>query len=186
MNINHIVSLLSIFNNYQGVIMLSILKRRSIRKYTDQRVSDDKVEQLLRAGMSAPSAGNGRPWHFIVIDDKEILSEIPKFHPYSNMLKEASHAIVVCGNKGEEKFEGYWVQDCSAATENILLMAEELGLGAVWLGVYPEKERVMQVQALLHMPNNVVPLSIVSIGYPAETKESINRFYPEKIHKNKW
>ena len=92
--------------------------------------------------MAAPSAGNQQPWHFIVIDDREILSEIPKFHPYSKMLNEASCAIVVCGDVTLQRFEGYWVQDCSAATQNMLLMATELGLGSVWLGAYPREERV--------------------------------------------
>ena len=115
--------------------MQSIFNRRSIRKYTGEAVPEEMIEQILRAGMAAPSAHNKQPWHFIVIDNKDTLLEIPKFHPYSNMLKEASHAIVVCGDSTIEESEGYWVQDCSAATENMLLMAQELGLGACWLGV---------------------------------------------------
>lgn len=166
--------------------MNAIFKRRSIRKYTSKPVSDVHIEKILRAGMAAPSAGNQQPWHFIVIDDKKILNEIPKFHPYSNMLKEASCAIVVCGDVTLQRFEGYWVQDCSAATQNMLLMATELGLGSVWLGVYPRKERVEALKDLLKIPENVIPLCIISIGFPAEEKEPNDRFDKTRVHKNVW
>ncbi len=166
--------------------MHAIFKRRSIRRYTNKIVSDELLEQILKAGMAAPSAGNQQPWHFVVIDDREILNEIPKVHPYSNMLKEASHAIVVCGDTSRQRYEGFWVQDCSAATQNMLLMATELGLGSVWLGVYPNKERVNAIKELLNMPENVIPLCIVSVGYPAETKEPADRFDAARIHRNRW
>ena len=108
--------------------MQSIFNRRSIRKYTNEVVPEDLIEQILRAGMSAPSAGNEQPWHFIVISDRNVMGEIQKVHPYSHMLKEASHAIVVCGDMSLQKYDGYWVQDCSAAMQNMLLMSQELGL----------------------------------------------------------
>jgi nitroreductase len=166
--------------------MQAIFNRRSIRKYTDKVVSEDLIEKILRAGMAAPSAGNEQPWHFIVIDDKDVLNEIPKFHPYSQMLKQASHAIVVCGDRSLQKYEGYWVQDCSAAMQNMLLMAQDLGLGAVWLGVYPVQERVSGLKKLLSLPEGVTPLSIMSLGYPAEAKEPEDRFNSSRIHKNGW
>ncbi len=166
--------------------MQAIFNRRSIRKYTDKVVSEDLIEKILRAGMAAPSAGNEQPWHFIVIDDKDVLNEIPKFHPYSQMLKQASNAIVVCGDRSLQKYEGYWVQDCSAAMQNMLLTAQDLGLGAVWLGVYPVQERVSGLKKLLSLPEGVTPLSIMSLGYPAETKEPEDRFNPSRIHKNGW
>jgi len=166
--------------------MNAIFKRRSIRKYTEEVVSDELIESLLRAGMAAPSARNKQPWHFVVIDDRKILNEIPKFHTYSQMLKEASHAIVVCGDVSPQGSEDYWVQDCSAATQNILLMATELGLGSVWLGVYPNKDRVKALKDLLNLPEHIIPLNIISIGYPAETKNSVDRFDMTKIHKNRW
>jgi nitroreductase len=113
--------------------MEAIFKRRSIRKYTDKVVPDDLIEKILRAAMAAPSAGNQQPWHFVVIDDRDTLIEITKFHQYAQMLKEASHAIVVCGDLSLKKHEGYWVQDCSAAMQNMLLMAQDLGLcGMAW------------------------------------------------------
>mgnify|MGYP001283425713 CR=1 FL=1 len=166
--------------------MNAIFTRRSIRKYTGEEVAWEKIEQILRAGMAAPSAGNEQPWHFVVLDDRNVLDEIPKFHPYSQMLKEARCAIVVCADLSLQRYEGYWVQDCSAAAQNMLLMAEELGLGSVWLGVYPVEDRVKALKKLLGLPENVIPLCILPIGYPAERKEPANRFQPSRIHKNRW
>ncbi len=166
--------------------MEAILTRRSIRRYTDDPVPEEVVQQLLKAAMSAPSASNQQPWQFIVIDDRKILDEIPRFHPYSSMLREAKVAILVCGDVTREAFKGYWIQDCSAATENILIAARALGLGAVWLGIYPREERFKKMQALLKLPEHIVPLSLVSIGYPAETKPPSNRFDPSRIHRNGW
>ncbi|AUS96697.1 nitroreductase family protein [Clostridium thermosuccinogenes] len=166
--------------------MQAIFNRRSIRKYTDKKVPEEMIEQILRAGMAAPSAGNSQPWHFIVVDDRNILNEITKVHPYSKMLNEASHAIIVCGDRSLQKYEGYWVQDCSAAMENMLIMAQDIGLGAVWLGVYPNEERVKAISEIFGLPENVTPLSIMSLGYPAETKEPANRFNPSRVHRNRW
>ncbi len=149
-------------------------------------VTDEQVRGLLSAAMSAPSSSNGQPWHFIVIDDRRILDDIPKFHPYSAMLKEAPLAVVVCGDTTLERSKGVWVQDCSAATENMLLAARAWGLGSVWLGVYPIEERVSGVRKLLGLPDNVIPLNIIAIGHPGETKPPANRFNPERVHKNRW
>lgn len=166
--------------------MNAIFTRRSIRKYTDKVISEELIEQILKAGMAAPSANNEQPWHFIVINDKKILNEIPNIHPSSLMLKEASHGIVVCGDPSLQKHEGYWVQDCSAAIQNMLVMAQDLGLGSVWLGVYPREDRVKGIQELLNMPEEIIPLAVISIGYPAEVKEPSGRFNPSRIHTNKW
>jgi nitroreductase len=166
--------------------MREIFERRSIRKYTSEKVSDVLIDQILRAGMAAPSAGNEQPWHFIVIDDRNILNEIPKFHHHSNMLKEANYAIVVCGDLDLQKYDGYWVQDCSAAMQNMLLQSQALGLGSVWLGVYPIADRVKALKCLLCLPESVIPLSIMSVGYPAEKKEPVDRFQPSRIHRNRW
>ncbi len=144
------------------------------------------VTDLLKAGMAAPSAGNQQPWHFVVIDDRQILDEIPTFHPYSSMLKDAAAAILVCGDKGSEKYPGYWMIDCSAATENILLAAHALGLGAVWLGIYPREDRVSGIRQLIRLPEPVMPLSLIAIGYPAETKPPADRYDEKKIHYNRW
>jgi nitroreductase len=163
-----------------------IFERRSIRKYSKLPISDDFIEKLLRAAMAAPSAGNQQPWEFIIIKDKNILTDITKVHPYSQMLKEASVAIVVCADLDKEKHGGSWVIDCSAATENILIEAQYLGLGAVWLGVYPREDRIKGVKELINLPVNIVPLSIVSLGYPAEKKGPSDRYDKLRIHINKW
>ena len=146
----------------------AIFSRRSIRKYTDQPVPEQFLETLLKAAMSAPSAGNEQPWQFVVIRERQTLDAIPDIHPHSAMLKEAPLAIVVCGDLKLEKHQGYWVQDCSAATENLLVAAQALGLGAVWLGVYPREDRVQGLKRLLQLPQLVIPLCIVSVGFPAE------------------
>jgi nitroreductase len=166
--------------------MEAILSRRSIRKYDSKPVSAELVHQLLDAAMNAPSSSNGQPWHFIVIDDRRVLDEIPKFHPYSSMLKESPVAIVVCGDVKLEKAKGIWVQDCSAATENILIAARALGLGSVWLGMFPVDERVAGARKLFGLPDNVIPHSIIAIGYPGETKPPANRYNAERVHKNRW
>ncbi|MBC9784652.1 nitroreductase family protein [Heliobacterium chlorum] len=166
--------------------MDAILSRRSVRKYTDQPVSDELVKELLEAAMSAPSAGNEQPWHFIVIKDRQLLDEIPKFHPYAGMVKQSPVAIVVCGDETLEKYKGFWVQDCSAATQNILVAAQAKGIGAVWVGLYPEKGRVKALRDLLGIPEQVIPLALIPVGYPAEQLPPANRFNPERIHNNRW
>ncbi len=160
--------------------------RRSVRRFTAQPVSPEQLDQLLRAAMSAPSAGNCQPWHFVVIDDRAIFEAIMQVHPYSQMLKEAPLAILVCGDQTLERYPGYWVQDCSAATQNLLLAAHALGLGAVWLGIYPREERVAAIRKLVGLPDNVTPLSLVAVGQPAETPPPVDRFRPERIHTNRW
>jgi nitroreductase len=166
--------------------MEAILSRRSIRRYTDEPISEKATQELLEAAMSAPSASNEQPWHFVIIDERQILDDIPQYHPYSAMLREAPLAIAVCGDLKRETMKGYWIQDCSAATENILIAAQAKDLGAVWLGVFPREERALAIQKLLGLPEHIIPLSLVSIGYPAEKKPRANRYDPSRIHHNRW
>jgi nitroreductase len=167
---------------YEGLIT-----RRSVRNYTGEKISEDKIEAIITAGMYAPSARNCRPWHFIVVDDREVLKKIMAVHPYSSMLQAASHAIVVCGDTEAENGPGYYRLDCSAATQNILLAAHSLDLGAVWLGVVPREERMNSVSKILGLPPTIIPLSIVSIGVPAKKlPKPPERFEREKIRRNKW
>ena len=166
--------------------MDAILNRRSIRKYKDIKVSDEIVEDLLRAAMAAPSAMNQQPWEFVVLRDKEVMKKITEVHPYSKMLLQADAAIVVCGNQEKEIAKGFWVEDCSAAAENILIAAQDKGLGAVWLGVYPAEERPDQISEVLGLPKSVIPLCIIPVGYPDEEKEPADRFNKEKIHYDRW
>jgi nitroreductase len=164
----------------------AIHTRRSIRLYTPQPVPDELIDQLLRAAMSAPSAGNQQPWQFVVIRQRQTLDKIPTFHPHSEMVKQACVAILVCGDTRLEKNVGFWVQDCSAATQNLLLAAHALGLGAVWVGVYPREERVSEFRKLLGIPEEVIPFALVPVGYPAEIKPPANRYDPARIHRDRW
>ena len=163
-----------------------IYKRRSIRKFTSEPVNEDQITELLRAAMAAPSAGDQRPWEFIIITDRKLLNAIPSLHPYSKMITQAPAAIMICGNMQKQK-HGHWDQDCSAATENLLLAASNMGLGAVWLGVYPVADRVKGLSKLFKLPEHVMPLSLVPVGYPAEIKSPCDDRYDEKcVHKNCW
>jgi Nitroreductase len=167
---------------YEGII-----SRRSIRNYTGEKVEEEIITSIIRAGMYAPSANNRRPWHFVVIDDRSLMKRIMDVHPYSLMLAEASHAIVVCGDKKLENGPGYYKLDCSAASQNMLLAAHSKGLGAVWLGVEPRDERIKAISNILGLPSHIVPVSIISIGMPAKYPSSVpERFDEKKIRRNNW
>jgi len=165
-------------------IIETIFARRSIRKYTTELVESNKIDTMLKAAMAAPSASNRKPWHFIVITDRQALDTLGKVHPYGKMLHEAPLCIAVCGDQNISQTQ--WVQDCSAATENLLLAATALGLGAVWLGVYPSKERVSSVRKVLDIPKHITPLNLISIGLPAEDKEPRTQYDKQRIHSNHW
>ena len=166
--------------------MDAILSRRSIRRYTSQPVPDNLIKELLEAAMSAPSAGNEQPWHYVVITDRAILDEIPKYHPYSSMVREAPVAILVCCDLHLDRYDGLWAQDCSAATENVLIAAQAKGLGAVWLGVYPREDRITGLRKLFDIPEHAIPFSLIPIGYPAEHKPRANRYNASRVHHNRW
>jgi len=163
----------------------AIMTRRSIREYTAQLVPDDAIRELLAAAMNAPSASNQQPWQFVVVTERKQLDALVTALPYGQMLKRAPLAIAVCGDmqlQGEE----YWVQDCSAATQNLLLAAHVKGLGAVWLGVYPRSDRVAEVGKTLNLPAHVISLCVVSIGYPLEPQLPVRRYNEARIHYNRW
>ncbi len=166
-----------------------IHQRKSVRHYLDKSVKKEDLLTLIKAGMAAPTAGDRRPWEFVGITDKKVLKELGQALPYGQMLKEAGGAIVVCGVP-EKSYPGeareFWVQDCSAATENILLAAEAKGLGAVWIGVYPIKKKMEVVSRITGIPEGIVPLNVVSIGYPEGVEKPKDKFNPEQIHWNSW
>lgn len=160
-----------------------IFARRSIRHYTSEPVSEEDIHALLQAAMAAPSARNAKPWHFVVIRDRHRLGQLAEVHPYANMLAEAAVGIAVCG---EPPASEYWVQDTSAATENILLAATALGLGAVWIGVHPQPEREQKVREVLGLPEYITPLCLVAIGHPAEEKPPRTQYDASRVHNERW
>ena len=168
--------------------MKEIFERRSIRKYTADPVSLEHEEKLLRAAMQAPSAGNEQPWEFIVVRDPETLKKMTEGHPYSTPLLGAPLGILICGDVNKQRFNpyAYWVQDCSAAIQNLLLEAQHLGLGAVWMGLHPIKEREEVLIELFGLPEGVIPLGMIAVGHPAQTVEPVDRYLPERVHREKW
>lgn len=159
--------------------------RRSIRKYTGEKIPDGDIKVLLKAAMNAPSAHNNRPWHFIVVDDRVALDKIPGYHPYSKMLEHASHAIVVLGDNQIQDTD-FWIHDCSAATENMLIAAHAMGYGAVWLGVHPNEALIKGTKDLFEVPDNVTPLGIVSLGVTTVEKPPRENYDKARVHRNKW
>lgn len=172
----------------QTLTIDNLFARRSIRRYTEEEVAPEEIEMLLKAAMAAPSAGNRKPWHFIVVDDREILAALAEDHPYAQMLNRAPLCIVPCGEPdlGASGKEGYWIQDLAAATENILLAAVGLGLGAVWCGVFPIEERVKATRSILGLPDHIVPLAYVAVGHPAEDKPPRTQYDAGCVHVNGW
>ena len=165
-----------------------MLTRTSIRQYTDQAVEQGKIDTLLRAGMSAPSAGNKQPWRFIVIQDKNIISAIAD-SANKKPAQTAPLLIAICGDSNdtfpEDGFD-YWVEDCSAVTENMLLAAHAMGLGGCWLGFYPRKDGVAILRSILNIPNYIIPLGVISVGYPDESPAPKDKWDEKKIHYNRW
>jgi nitroreductase len=164
----------------------AILTRRSIRKFKKDPVDGMSIKTLLAAAMSAPSARNQQPWRFVVITDREILDGLTTVHPYANPLKEAPLAVLICGDTEGLPSEGFWEQDCAAATQNLLIAANALGLGAVWLGCHPRADRVRGIQKLLGIARTVVPLSLIAVGRSNEVKAEEDRYDEKKIHYNRW
>jgi nitroreductase len=161
-----------------------ILARRSIRSYTSEEVRDEDLTRLLEAGMAAPSGSNKKPWHFIVVKDRATLEKLSDAHPHGKMLGGAGAAIAVCGDT--DTAPEYWTQDCSAATENILIAAAALGLGAVWLGCHPREGRVVAIRGVLGIPDSIGVLSLISIGHPAEEKEPRTQYDEGRVHRERW
>jgi nitroreductase len=165
----------------------AIFTRKSIREYKPQPVPDELVQELLEAAMQAPSAGNQQPWHFIVVTDRKQLDALADAQPYGKMLHSAPLGIVVCGDTKLEKYRGFWVQDCSNATMNLLLAAHDYGLGAVWVGVYPVEDRVADLKQILGLPDSVIPLCVVPLGYPASRPEPAEKRYnAARLHHERW
>lgn len=166
----------------------TIYTRKSVRKYSKKKLDTQTINLLIKAGLSAPSNGNKMPWEFIVIDDESTLERISKATLYAKMAKDAPLAIMVCGNMdrtfiGEGK--DFWIQECSAASQNILLAAHSLGLGAVWTGVYPTHDRVRNVSKAVNLPPSIVPLSLIVLGYKEDDEDTTIKELPtDRVHYN--
>lgn len=165
----------------------AIYTRRSVRNYRAKDVAPETVKALLKAAMHAPSAADEQPWSFVVIDDRDLLDRIPALHPYAGMAAQAQVIVLVCGEPVREQHAGMWVQDCAAATQNLLLAAHAMGLGSVWVGVYPREERMRPLRQLLKIPDHIMPFALLPLGYPAETpaprEDPVNE---DRIHTNRW
>ena len=164
----------------------AIYTRRSVRTYGPDSVSEEIIQAILGAAMMAPSAGNQQPWQFIVVTDQDKLAAVTAVHPYVGMASKAPLGILVCGDLELEQFKGFWIQDCSAAMQNLLLAAHDQGLGAVWTGIYPIEERIEGFRTIFSLPQTVIPLGFAVIGWPLKTSKRKDRMRPERIHWNHW
>ena len=156
-------------------------QRKSVRKYLSKSVEEDKIDAMLKAGMAAPSGMDRRPWEFVVVTDRVALDSMAAKLPYAKMLTSVPLAIVVCG---DTTLSSYWYLDCSAATQNILLAAEALGLGAVWTAAYPYEDRIDVVRQNTGLPENIVPLCVIPIGYPDGPQKAKDKFDSKRVHRN--
>ncbi|HOU36751.1 MAG TPA: nitroreductase family protein [Candidatus Omnitrophota bacterium] len=166
--------------------MDDILKRRSIRRFVDRDVSAEAVTKILKAAMAAPSAGNQQPWQFIVVRDPASRKKVSECSAYAHSAAEAPVAIVVCGDLSREKHQGYWMQDCAAAVENMLIEVTSQGLGAVWLGVFPRQDRVDYLRKYFNLPENIVPFAVIPVGYPAQELPPADRYDENRVHYERW
>lgn len=164
----------------------SIFSRRSVRRYQDKPVESEKLEEVLKAGMYAPSAKNQQPWHFIVCDDKKVIEEVKNLHSYAVSLATAPIAILVCGDTKLEFLEGFYHVDCSAAIQNMLIAAKELGLDTCWMGIFPKEDLEESFSKYFNLPENVKPHSMIALGYADQNIPMPERFDKTRIHFNKW
>jgi nitroreductase len=166
--------------------MDAILKRHSVRNYSAERINDSIIEKIVHAGMAAPSAMGSKPWHFVVISERDKLDAVSKIHPYAQMLPQAQCGILICGDTGAEVLPEFFQQNCAAATENILIAATDLGLGAVWVGLYPTEKYRRDFKNLFGLPDGVEPFALVPIGVPADPLKPSSRLDSSRIHRNNW
>ncbi len=167
-------------------IQEALLNRRSIRKYKDKKISKEDIDKILKAAMYAPSAMNLQAWQFIVIDNKDALIETIKSIPYAEMLRQSAGAIIVCGDSLVEINESWLLQNCSAAIQNILLSAHGLGIGSCWIAIHGMDDVYKNIKTQFKLPENIVPVSLISLGFPDEVVKVEERFKQDKIHYNKW
>lgn len=164
----------------------AIMTRRSVRSFTEEPLTDEELDMLLRAAMAAPSASNGRPWRFLVVRERDRLERLSRATPFAKPVAGAGAGVVVCVDKLALKYPGFWVIDCAAAIQNMLLAARSTGLGGVWIGVHPVQPLVSSVRRAMELPRHIAPHSIVALGHPERTPEPVDRFEAEWVHRERW
>jgi len=172
----------------QEAILSVIHNRKSVRNYTDKPVSKEDLTTIIKAGMAAPTGFDARPWQFIAITDRNTMLELRKELVYAKGLDGSPAAIVVCGdmNKADKRAPEFWITDASAATQNILLATEGMGLGGVWCTLYPGKERMDHARKVLNLPDHIMPLCVIPLGYPTGIEKPKDKFDPNNIHWENW
>lgn len=172
----------------QEAVLANIFSRKSVRKYTDQLVSQDDLITIMKAGMAAPTAMDKRPWQFVAITDRGIMMDLRKELKWATGLDGSPAAIVVCGDlsKMDGAPEDFWITDTCAATQNILLAIESMGLGGVWCSLYPGADRMEHARQVLNLPDHLMPMSIIPLGYPTGVEQPKEKFDASNIHWNQW
>lgn len=174
--------------NNSEIILENINNRCSTRVFNDEKISLDDIKTIIKSAFCAPSATNLQPWEYIIITDEDKVLYMRNIHPYAQMFETATAGIVVCGNldKVIPNYEDFWVQDCSAATQNILLAANALGISSVWTGIYPVKERCEKLKEYFNMPENIMPFALIALGYSNNEANILDKYDEKKIHINNW
>lgn len=163
----------------------AIMTRRSIRSWTDEPVTGAERKTILEAAMNAPSAADARPWHFVMIDDPSVINQFTGLGG-TEMLSDSTFMVLVCGDQGKEVYPGFWPQDCSCAAQNMQLAAHDLGIGCVWIAIYPLEERVQACRRILGIPSAITPFALLAMGVPNEVLPPENRFDDDRLHQNNW
>jgi nitroreductase len=163
-----------------------VLGRRTVNHFTDTAIEEKNIYRLIQAAMSAPSVDDERPWHFIVVQEVLKRSALAEISPYLYIAQEGPASVIVCGDESLQKQQGCWVLDCSAATQNMLIEAQVIDLGAIWLRIYPVEGRIQKVRSILNIPQHIIPFSMVVFGHPADEKAPLDLYDPERIHREIW
>ena len=163
----------------------TIMSRRSIRSWTEEPVEEAERKIILEAAMNAPSAADARPWHFVTMDDPEVIKQFTEMGG-TEMLEESTFMVMVCGDVSKEIYPGFWPQDCSCAMHNMQLAAHDIGMGCVWVAIYPLEERVETCRRILNVPESITPFAILAMGIPNEVLSPEYRYEDERVHSNKW
>ncbi|MBE6494326.1 MAG: nitroreductase family protein [Methanosphaera stadtmanae] len=174
--------------NNSEIILENINKRCSTRVFNDKKISLEDLKTIIKSAFCAPSATNLQPWEYIIITDYDKVRDMRNIHPYAAMFETASSGIIVCGNLNKviPNYEEFWIQDCSAATQNILLAANALGISSVWTGIYPVEERCDKLKEYFCLPENIMPFALIALGYCDKEANIIDKYDEKKIHMNDW